>query len=217
MNQFPLPSTRVLPCKVCGCDVTFNASYPITEITCNQCHAALKNDKNVWSVHANAGWPNWPPEGVLVLETTGKHWGSRLFVDLLSTTGPRSVWLSLSRSVAPSYVAGDRSPSRPILQPSTKPSQPATVPVWFGTNIENRRNTHAAGTERCTLRRQAWLTTVALPQTLVRKVAPISSLRHHVLMLSWWAQMLILHCCTITKCLSTSPPNHQTRKPDQSR
>ncbi len=37
-----LDPVKILECKVCGIDVPVNARYPITEVTCKDCHAKLK-------------------------------------------------------------------------------------------------------------------------------------------------------------------------------
>ena len=34
----PTPALKTIKCKECNADVKLNASYPITEVTCNQCH-----------------------------------------------------------------------------------------------------------------------------------------------------------------------------------
>ena len=34
-----LDETKILKCKVCGKDVPVNAKYPISTVTCQQCHA----------------------------------------------------------------------------------------------------------------------------------------------------------------------------------
>ena len=41
-----LPPIKVLQCLVCQKDVRVNANYPITSVTCQDCHRR-KNDKNV--------------------------------------------------------------------------------------------------------------------------------------------------------------------------
>lgn len=38
-----LDETKVLKCKVCGEDVTVNAMYPISTVTCQKCHAKTEH------------------------------------------------------------------------------------------------------------------------------------------------------------------------------
>ena len=39
-----LPSTKIIKCQVCKCDVPVNSSYPITEVTCQPCYLKQKGD-----------------------------------------------------------------------------------------------------------------------------------------------------------------------------
>ena len=41
-----LPPTKIMECKVCGVEIKVNASYPITEVTCQECHRK-KNDDSI--------------------------------------------------------------------------------------------------------------------------------------------------------------------------
>ena len=33
-----LPQVKVIKCLVCGKDVNVNVNYPITQVTCSECH-----------------------------------------------------------------------------------------------------------------------------------------------------------------------------------
>ena len=44
LNLDPVKRMR---CEVCDEEITVNANYPITEVTCLSCHAAAKRSRNI--------------------------------------------------------------------------------------------------------------------------------------------------------------------------
>ena len=40
-----LPPVKVMECKVCGVEMNVNANYPITEVTCQDCHRKQKDEQ----------------------------------------------------------------------------------------------------------------------------------------------------------------------------